>query len=278
MNSKTTSPFFTLFTPVFNGEKHIDRVFKSIAGQSFRDFEWIIVNDGSTDNTATLVKSFLAEHPEIDAVYHEQSNAGKHISWNKAVELARGKLFVPADADDYFFPETLSWFFEKWNNLSPDDQSIISGINVLCLDNDSEAVVGDRYPVDGMMTNNVELEFGYKLRGEKWGCVRMDLLKSRPFPIIRGSHFPESYLWYHFSKKFKVICFNKPLRRYYTTDTGIMQHELKKTYNPAQDRVNVKYYSWLLMNFGKYILLHSPKVFIQSIKILLKSLIKKPGR
>lgn len=90
MNSKTTSPFFTLFTPVFNGEKHIDRVFKSIAGQSFRDFEWIIVNDGSTDNTATLVKSFLAEHPEIDAVYHEQSNAGKHISWNKAVELARG--------------------------------------------------------------------------------------------------------------------------------------------------------------------------------------------
>ncbi|MDZ7634115.1 MAG: glycosyltransferase family A protein [Bacteroidales bacterium] len=180
MTSEIKSPLFTVFTPVFNGEQHIHRVFKSITEQHFRDFEWIIINDGSTDNTATLVKSFLAEHPEIDAVYQEQPNAGKHISWNKAVELARGKLFVPADADDYFFPETLSYFFEKWNNLTPGDQTALSGINVLCLDNDSETVVGDSYPVDGMRTNNVQLEFGIN-SGEKWGCVRTDLLKSRPF-------------------------------------------------------------------------------------------------
>lgn len=278
MNRETTSPFFTVFTPVFNGEKHLYRVFKSIAEQTFSDFEWIIINDGSTDNTATLARSFLADHPEIDAIYHEQPNSGKHISWNKAVEIARGKLFVPADADDYFFPETLSYFFEEWNKLTPEDQAMLSGINVLCLDNDNEDVVGDIFPVDGMRTTNVELEFDYKLHGEKWGCVRTDLLKSRPFPIIKGSHFPESYLWYHFSKKYKVICFNKPLRRYYTTDTGIMQHELKNVHNPAQVKINIKYYVWLLLNFGLYILLHSPAVFIQSVKILLKSVMKKLRR
>ncbi|HBE39701.1 MAG TPA: hypothetical protein DDW27_00550 [Bacteroidales bacterium] len=271
MDSENISPFFTVFTPVFNGEKHLHRVFQSLVGQTFRDFEWIIINDGSTDDTATLVRSFLAEHPEIDAIYFEQPNSGKHISWNKAVEIARGKLFVPADADDYFLPETLSFFFEEWNKLTLADHSILSGINVLCLDNDSEAVVGDYYPFDGMRTTNVELELGYKLKGEKWGCVRTDLLKARPFPIIKGSHFPESWLWYHFSKNYKAICFNKPLRRYYTTATGIMQLELKKSHNPVQDRINIKYYTWLISNFGFYILRHSPRVFSQSAKIMLRS-------
>ena len=271
MNSKSINPFFTVFTPVFNGEKHIHRVFKSLSEQTFRDFEWIVINDGSTDNSAEIIRSFIEKHPEINTSYFEQPNSGKHLSWNKAVKVAKGQLFVPADADDYFFPDSLSFFYEKWNSLTLKERSMLSGINVLCLDNDSATVVGDAYPEDGMKTNNVELEFGYNLKGEKWGCVRTDLLRSRPFPIIRGSHFPESWLWYYFSKKFDVICFNKTLRRYYTTDTGITQHALKKAHNPAQDRVNIKYYFWLLTNFGLFILRHSPKTFYQSTKILLKS-------
>ena len=226
MIDKTESPYFTVFTPVFNGEKHLHRAFKSIIDQTFKSFEWIIINDGSTDKTADLIRSFMERHPEIDIIYQEQENSGKHISWNKAVALARGKLFVPADADDYFIPETLSYFFEKWRSLESESMSL-SGINVLCLDNDTDKIVGTPFPEDGMRTNNIELEFGYRLSGEHWGCVRTDLLKARPFPIIKGSHFPESYLWYYFSKRYKVICFNKPLRRYYTTETGIMQTRVK---------------------------------------------------
>jgi glycosyltransferase involved in cell wall biosynthesis len=271
MDHKLTIPYFTVFTPVYNGEKHIHRVFESISEQIFKDFEWIIVNDGSTDNTAVLIRAFIDQHPEIEIIYLEQENSGKHISWNRAVKLARGILFVPADADDYFFPETLSFFFEKWSQLSPEEQLTISGINVLCLDNDTGNIVGTPYPFDKMKSTNIELELGYKVKGEKWGCIRTDILKSRPFPIIKGSHYPESYLWYYFSKKYKVICFNKPLRKYYTTDTGIMQSELRKVNNPVQNRVNIKYYLWLNANFGFYILRHSPKEFYANIKIIIKS-------
>jgi len=259
---------------VFNGEKHIHRVFESIINQTFRNFEWIVINDGSTDNTRSLVVSFMEAHPEIDIIYLDQENSGKHISWNRAVGLARSTLFVPADADDYFFPETLSFFFEKWTNLSPEEQSSMSGINVLCLDNDTENIVGTPFPSDSLITNNIELEYGYKLEGEKWGCIRTDILKVRLFPIIKGSHFPESYLWYHFSKKYKVICFNKPLRRYYTTSTGIMQSGLNRKNNPAQNLIDIRYYLWLNTNFGFYILTHSPLKFYQSIKIILKSFIQ----
>ena len=225
MSSKSgvSKPNFTVFTPVFNGEKHLNRVFKSIANQTFTDFELIIINDGSTDSSAVLIHKFIEDHPGIEATYIEQPNSGKHISWNRAVEMARGTLFVPADADDSFLPETLTFFYEKSNKIPVEEREGLSGINVLCLDNDSDKIVGTSFPADGLITNNIELEFGYKIKGEKWGCIRTDILKGRPFPIIKGSHFPESYLWYQFSRKYKVICFNKPLRRYYTTDTGIMQ-------------------------------------------------------
>lgn len=273
MSSKSgvSKPYFTVFTPVFNGEKHLNRVFTSIANQTFIDFEWIIINDGSTDSSAVLIYKFIEDHPGIEAIYIEQPNSGKHISWNRAVEMARGTLFVPADADNSFLPETLTFFYEKWNKIPVEGREGLSGINVLCLDNDSDKIVGTSFPADGLITNNVELEFGYKIKGEKWGCIRTDILKSRPFPIIKGSHFPESYLWYQFSRKYKVICFNKPLRRYYTTDTGIMQIAKRNKSSKAQHKVNLKYYLWLNTNFGGYILRHSPKSFIDNIKVILGS-------
>lgn len=233
-------PFFTVFTPVYNGEEHIERVFESINNQTFKNFEWIIINDGSTDNTANLIKTFINQHHEIDITYIYQDNSGKHIAWNKSVELAKGQLFVPADADDSFFPDTLEFFHQEWNSLSSIEQKAISGINVLCYDNDTENIVGPPFPIDGMKTNNLNLQYKFKVNGEKWGCIRIDLLKGRRFPIVKNSHFPEDYLWLHFAKNFQVICFNKPLRIYYTTKTGIIQTCLHKK-NIDQAKVSIRY-------------------------------------
>jgi len=259
-------PFFTIFTPVYNGEKHINRVFMSIINQIFKDFEWIIINDGSTDNSAILIKSFIDEHPEININYIEQNNAGKHISWNTAVEIARGQLFVPADADDYFLPDTLSFFYNRWNALSSTEQLKLSGINVLCFDNETNNIVGTPFPFDGIKSNNLELAFKYKIEGEHWGCIRLDFLKTRHFPIVKGSHFPESYLWYHFAKNYQVICYNKPLRRYYTTETGIIQSKQYR-HNINEASVVVRYNLWFVKNFWLYILRNSPKKLYEIAKV-----------
>lgn len=263
---KMRNPFFTIFTSVFNGEKHIHRVFESINKQVFKDFEWIIVNDGSVDNTSVLINSFIQDHSEIEIIFLEQNNSGKHIAWNSAVKLARGQLFVPVDADDSFMPDTLSFFHESWNTLTSEEQLALSGINVLCLDNNTENIVGTPFPVDGMITNNLELSYKFKIEGDKWGCIRLDLLKNIPFPNIKGPFFPENYLWLHLSKSYKVICFNKALLRYFTTDTGITQSvQSKFKQNPTQARVKLKYNIWFISNFGLYVLVHSPKEFFRSI-------------
>jgi len=258
-----STPFFTIFTPVYNGEASITRVFDSIKSQEFKDFEWIVVNDGSKDNTAEVIQGFIRSNPQLDIKYVEQSNSGKHIAWNKGVMLARGKLFVPADADDAFLPETLSFYYQKWSSLSPREQADISGINVLCLDNDSGNIVGDVYPEDGMKSTNLELSYKYKLKGEKWGCIRTDLLKERPFPIIRG-YVTENYVWFQLSKHYKILCFNKPLRKYYTTVTGITQTLEDNKFDELKTKVRLKYNLWFISNFGGYVLLHAPKVFVRT--------------
>jgi glycosyltransferase involved in cell wall biosynthesis len=269
-------PYFTVFTPVYNGEKHLSRVFESIKNQTFNNFEWIIIDDGSTDETKYLIENFISENPEIDVRFFSQGNSGKHIAWNKAVEISRGRLFIPADADDYFFPDTLEFFNKQWESLSSAAQKKLSGINVLCFDNDSQNIVGSLFPEDGMQTDNLQLQYKYKVKGEKWGCIRTDLLKSRRFPIIKNTHYPEDYLWLYFAKHFQLICFNKALRRYYTTETGIIQCLGKKTVNGAW--VSLKYNTWFLKNFGLFLLVNSPKTIYHtfrctasSMKIIFKS-------
>lgn len=266
------TPYFTVFTPTYNEGKNLHRVFQSIENQEFRDFEWIIVNDGSSDNSDALIREFVNNHPEIEIKYILQENAGKHVAWNNAVTMGRGTLFVPADGDDYFVAETLSFFYEKWTSLTPEERSALSGINVLCYDNDLDSIVGTPFAADGLKTNNVELEFRYKIQGEKWGCIRLDILKRRLFPVMKNTHYPESYLWFYFAKHYEVICFNKPLRRYYTSPTGIIQSEKHhKTLNNA--KVMLSYDFWVLKNFGFYIARFNPGYIIQLLKEVLSSLL-----
>lgn len=259
------TPFFTLFTPAYNCENTIHRVFESVAKQTFRDFEWIIINDGSKDNTSQVIKDLIknVKPSDIQITFLEFENFGKHSVWNKGVRLGQGTFFVPADADDAFLPETLDFFFKKISSFSVTDLNAISGINVLCLNNDSDNIVGDMYIEDGFVTNNFELKYKFNLKGEKWGCIKLALLKQYPFPEIKHSNYPEDYVWFTLSKKYRVICYNKPLRRYYTTNNGITS--IQRVRNKSERKVYIRYYSWLLFHFGIRILIYSPKRFFKHI-------------
>src|SRR5215831_18669122 len=104
---------FTVFTPVFNRRHTLGRVFESLRAQTIRDFEWVVVDDGSTDGVSDLLSEYerTADFP-VRVV--RQVNAGKHAAWNRGVALARGELFLPADSDDRFVPETLERFRDLW--------------------------------------------------------------------------------------------------------------------------------------------------------------------
>lgn len=222
---------FTVFTPVYNRKHTIHRVWNSLNAQTYRDFEWIIVDDGSTDNVMPLLEKYKSA-ADFPVTILTQENSGKHFAWNRALKISKGELYVPADSDDAFIPETLERFLYHWKNIPENERHKYSGINVLCKDPVTNNIVGDKFPKNMMITNNLEIRYKYKLKGEKWGCIRTDVLKKYLFPELKGrSCYSLGYLWSSIARRYQNVCVNETLRFYYQ-DSGnqiTLTKDIKKT-------------------------------------------------
>ena len=97
----------TLFTPTYNRAYILDRLYRSVQRQTFRDFEWLIIDDGSTDNTEELVRGWMAEENDFPIRFEKQPNGGKCRAINRGLDLARGELFFIMDSDDYLTDNAL---------------------------------------------------------------------------------------------------------------------------------------------------------------------------
>ena len=111
------SLFFSVITPAYNRAHVIERTIRSVLSQSFDNFEYIIVDDGSTDNTAQIVRSF--NDPRISLLIHEQ-NRGIGSARNTAVEAATGKWVLPIDSDDELLPSALDIAYQRAQECSSD--------------------------------------------------------------------------------------------------------------------------------------------------------------
>ena len=105
----------TVLTPTYNRAKLLDRLYQSLCQQTYQDFEWIVVNDGSKDDTDEVVQSFIAEK-KINILYIKQENGGKHRAINRGVKEAKGKLFFTIDSDDCLTKDAVEKVI-KWQNI-----------------------------------------------------------------------------------------------------------------------------------------------------------------
>lgn len=213
---------FSIFTPVYNrGGGILERVYNSLQRQTYSDFEWIIVNDGSTDNTDLVIKDIInrANFP-IKYIFLER-NSGKHVAQNRAVDAARGEFFVPLDSDDYVIPETLEVFWKAWNSIPDGERSEYCGVGVHCMDLDGN-MIGDPYPADRMVSNDLEMCFKYRVRGEKWGMIRTDIMREFKNIEVKGHFLSESTVWFRIAQKYpKKLFLQKCLRFYEVHDDSV---------------------------------------------------------
>lgn len=184
---------FSVVTPTYNRAHTLERVYRSLQEQSYQDFEWVIVDDGSTDHTRDLVLSWQ-EAAGFPIRYVWQSNQHKKTAFNRAVREASGEWLVAIDSDDELSPDALFQMAEVWKQIAPAERSRYVAITGLCARPDGH-VVGDMYPQDVMDVVSLDMSFRHHVRGEKFGCLRTDILRQFPFPEDIPGFVPESLVW-----------------------------------------------------------------------------------
>lgn len=202
---------FTVFTPAYNRAHTLPRVFESLCAQTFRNFEWLLVDDGSTDVTRQLVEDFKAK-AAFPIRYVFQSNLGKHVAFNRAVAEARGELFLTLDSDDACTPQALERLRFHWDAIPEKERNNFSAVTALCADQNGK-VVGLLFPRDITDSNSIDIYTGHRAFGDKWGFQRTSILREFPFPEITGEKFiPEGIVWNRIALKYKTRFVNEVLK------------------------------------------------------------------
>ena len=223
---------FTVFTPTYDRAHTLDRVYSSLCTQTFTDFEWVIVDDGSTDGTAVW---WLAGKENIFPIYYEkQSNQGKHIAVNRGAQLARGELFLIADSDDSFPSDALQIFHEAWDEISKSDRKHYTGVTGLCVD-PSGKIVGDRFPFDVFDSTPADCFYRRGIKGEKWGFHRTDVIRKFPFPELQGFRFfAEGIIWNAIGRVYKTRYINQIVRIYYNDSSNQLTNSSPAATSPSR--------------------------------------------
>jgi len=209
------APRFTVFTPTYNRARTLPGVYESLMSQTRREFEWLIVDDGSTDDTRALVEDWRTRSETFFPVRcAHQEHGHKKKAHNAAILLARGDYIVILDSDDRCVPEALERFAFHLDSISPELRPRYLGVAALCRAPDGR-IIGDRFPGATFFdSNTLELEFRHKVRGEKWAALRTDALREYPFPEEIPGYLPEGIIWSRISRRYLIRCVNEPLRIY----------------------------------------------------------------
>lgn len=203
-------PLFTVFTATYNRAHTLPRVFDCLERQTCRDFEWLIIDDGSVDGTWAMIEGWRSE-AGFPLRYVYQSHAGKHVAFNRGVREAKGQLFLSWDSDDGAVPQALERFAAHWNAIPGDRRSGFSAVTALRMD-EGGCPIGDRFPRDILDSEPLELYFRYRVKGDKWGFHRTDVLRDYPFPEPRGVGFvSESVVWFAVARRYKTRYVNEYL-------------------------------------------------------------------
>jgi glycosyltransferase involved in cell wall biosynthesis len=206
---------FTVFTPTYNRAHTLGRVYESLCVQTYRSFQWLVVDDGSTDGTELLLSKLLRTAPFPIRVMRTE-NGGKHRAHNAAIKDAQSELFVILDSDDELTIDSLSILNGEWERIPNQFRCSFAGILGNSISSD-KTMIGCDYAEDFVDGKLFELVSSGILLGEKLPCYRTEVLRDYPFPERLGCKalVPEGVVWSKISAKYQVRLINKNVRIYH---------------------------------------------------------------
>ncbi|MDO4333570.1 MAG: glycosyltransferase family A protein [Eubacteriales bacterium] len=178
-------PLLTVFTPAYNRAHTLPRTYESLIAQDCKDFVWMIIDDGSTDNTAELVREWKKQNSGFEIIYIYKENGGMHTAHNVAYENIVTELNVCIDSDDVLAEGAVRKISEKWKAVGKRNYAGIIG-----LDADFEGtIIGSGFP-EGMLETTLTGYYAGGGLGDKKLVYRTDVIKQYPpYPVFEGEKY-----------------------------------------------------------------------------------------
>ncbi|PAV31555.1 glycosyltransferase [Virgibacillus profundi] len=197
----------TIFTPTYNRAYCLHHCYESLKRQTSKDFIWLIIDDGSTDETEELVKKWMDEN-SILINYHWQKNQGMHGAHNTAYEQIDTELNICIDSDDYMPDNSVEKILSFWEKYGSDQ---VSGIIGLDADSDNQ-IIGTFLPAKLKYSTLFDLYNKHGVTGDKKLVYRTELTKKYPYPLFENERYVGlAYKYYMLDKDYEMLLMNEVL-------------------------------------------------------------------
>lgn len=201
-------PTLTVFTPAYNRAHTIGRTYESLKSQSCKDFKWLIIDDGSSDNTRELVEAWKKQDNGFEIEYIYKENGGMHTAHNVAYEHIDTELNVCIDSDDCMANDAISKIINAWDSVRDKNYAGLIG-----LDADMEGnIIGNAFPKD-MYETTLSNYYATGGSGDKKLVYKTEIIKKYPpYPVFEGEKYvPLSYKYLLCDQEYEMFVINDVL-------------------------------------------------------------------
>ena len=198
----------TVYTPTYNRAYCLDNLYQSLLRQTNKSFQWLVIDDGSTDNTQKLVNNWIANN-KLPIIYKCQINKGKQEAVNLAHYLIDTELNVCVDSDDYLTDSAIEIILSKWDELEQEDVAGIVGLDSF----QDRRIVGTKFPANLKYARFCDFKDIHKIKGDKKFVYKTEIIKKYPpYPSISNERFPApGYLYRLIDQDYKLALINEVL-------------------------------------------------------------------
>ncbi|MDQ0253159.1 glycosyltransferase involved in cell wall biosynthesis [Evansella vedderi] len=215
----------TIFTPTFNRAYTLHKCYESLKRQTCKDFKWLIIDDGSSDNTFELVNQWILEN-KVPIKYFYQENQGMHGAHNTAYELIETELNVCIDSDDYMADNAVEKILSFWKEYGCEEYAGIVGLDAT----PEGSVIGTKMPEELKESTLSNLYGKYKVKGDKKLVYRTELTrKAPPYPLFQGERYcPLSYKYILIDQQYPLLVMNEILCHVEYLEDGSSMNMIKQ--------------------------------------------------
>ncbi len=273
----------TVFTPTYNRKGTLMRAYESLKKQTNKDFEWLIIDDGSTDGTDAMIKELIDNEKEFEIRYYWKENGGRHTAVNYSYQYIRAPYVVTLDSDDELVDDAIQKMIDCWNSIPAEEYDRFWCVSGREIDSVNREIVGKLYPEDiNSLKGKEQRKRLLKIDGEKHCCRKTSVLVNYKFPVYEGTRFVgENEVWEQINRKYDQYCVNDVFGIYHTeSPDGIVNGGMhRETMNVSLYHCAIFYINELFdeILYNKFVIIYilNISMYAMRIGIPVKSVLKE---